>query len=81
MHNVEDYSDLYNNSIIVWLYVGIDILLTRGRHDRIFSLRGEVLTHRTSLTPPLFIEVPTLLLKYFISTNVHELTLFFLPVI
>ena len=42
------------------LYVRVGILLTRGKllHDCIISLRGEVWVHKTSLTPPLFIEVP-----------------------
>jgi hypothetical protein len=30
----------------------------KTRHDRIMSLRVEVWTHKTSLTPPLYIEVP-----------------------
>ena len=85
MHIVEDYSDLYNNAIIVRLYVEIDIVLACGTHlhDRIISLREGrgVWTHKTSLTPPHFIEVPTLYLKDFKSTNVHKLTLFFLPII
>jgi hypothetical protein len=82
MHIVEDYSDLYNNAIIVRLYVEIDIVLTCGTHlhDRIISLRGGW-THKTSLSLPLFIEVPTLHLKDFKTTNVHKLTLFFLPII
>ena len=29
-------------------------------HDRIISLRGEVWAHKTSLTPPLFVEVSVL---------------------
>ena len=29
----------------------------KNLHDRIYSLRGEVKVHKTSLTPPLFIEV------------------------
>ena len=83
MHIVENYSDLYNNAIIVRLYVEIDIVLACGTHlhDRIISLRGEFWTYKTSLTPPLFIEVPTLHLKDFKTTNVHKLTLFFLPII
>ena len=38
----------------------VGILLTCGKHlhDRIFSLKGEVGTHKTSLAP-LFIEVPS----------------------
>jgi hypothetical protein len=34
------------------LYVRVDILLTRGNHlhDRIISLRGEVLAHNPRLT-------------------------------
>jgi selenocysteine lyase/cysteine desulfurase len=43
-----------------YLYVRVGILLTCGKHlhDRIFSLKGEVGTHKTSLAP-LFIEVPS----------------------
>jgi len=41
------------------LYVRIDILLTSGKlHDRTIPIRGEVLTHKTSLTPPHCIEIP-----------------------
>ena len=40
----------------------VGILLTCGKdlHVRIISLRREVWDHTTSLTPPLFIEVPVL---------------------
>ena len=40
--------------------MNVGILLTRGKHvhDRIMSLRVETWAHRTSLTPPLFIELP-----------------------
>jgi len=36
------------------LYVRVDILLSRVQHlhDRIISIRGEVFTHKTTLTPP-----------------------------
>jgi hypothetical protein len=42
------------------LYVRTSILLTCGMHlhDRIISLTGEIWTHTTILTLPLFIEVP-----------------------
>jgi hypothetical protein len=42
------------------LYVRLVILLTDGRQllDKIISLRGEAWVHKTSLTPPLCIEVP-----------------------
>ena len=42
------------------LYVSIYILLTSRKHfhDRIILLSGEVWAYETSLTPPLFIEVP-----------------------
>ena len=38
----------------------VHFLLTRGKHlqDQIISLRDQIWAHRTSLTPPLFIEVP-----------------------
>jgi hypothetical protein len=37
-------------------------MFIRGKHlhDRIISLRGEVWAHKTSLTPPLFVEVSVL---------------------
>jgi hypothetical protein len=37
----------------------VGILLIREKHlrDRIISLRGEILVHKTNLTPPLFTEV------------------------
>jgi len=38
--------------------VGTLLTCGKNRHDRIISLRGEVWTHKTSLTPPLYIEVP-----------------------
>jgi hypothetical protein len=43
-------------------YVRVGILLTFGKdlHGRIISLRREAWDHKTSLTPPLFIEVPVL---------------------
>ena len=46
-------------ALSAWLYTLDGILLTRGKHlhDRIISLRGKVLAHRTSLTPPLVNEV------------------------
>jgi hypothetical protein len=42
--------------------VKVGILLTREKHlqDRIISIRRDVWVHKTSLTPPLFIEVPVL---------------------
>ena len=45
------------------LYVRLVILLTDGRQllDKIISLRGEAWVHKTSLTPPLCIEVPLFL--------------------
>jgi hypothetical protein len=43
-----------------YLYLKVSIVLTCGKHlyDVIISQRGEVYNHTTSLTPPLFIEVP-----------------------
>ena len=42
------------------LYVTVGILLTNGKHlnYRIISLNCEVWAHKTSLIPPLVIEVP-----------------------
>ena len=42
------------------LYVRVDNLFRCGKrlHDRIISPRGQALTHKKSLTPPLFIAVP-----------------------
>jgi hypothetical protein len=42
------------------LYVSVGILITCGKHlhDYIISLRGQVWAQKTSLTPPLLIEVP-----------------------
>jgi len=44
------------------LYLTDGILLTCGDHlhDRIIALSREVCAHKTSLTPPLFIDVPVL---------------------
>ena len=44
------------------MYMSVSILLTckKHLHDHIISLRREVYTHYTSLTLPLFIEVPEL---------------------
>ena len=49
-------------TVFAWLYVKVGILLTREKHlqDRIISIRRDVWVHKTSLTPPLFIEVPVL---------------------
>ena len=46
--------------LLTQIYVRVDIILTCEKHLLvcIISLRGKVLVHRTSLTPPLFIEVP-----------------------
>ena len=42
----------------------VSILLICGKHlHHITSLRGEVWAHRTSLIPPLYIEVPVLSLE------------------
>jgi hypothetical protein len=52
MYNVQDYSVLYNNKLLVLLYDRFGFLLACGKHlhDRIISLRAEVLVHKTSLT-------------------------------
>jgi hypothetical protein len=49
--------------IIYLLYVKVDMLISCGNHfhDYIISLRQEVWAHKTSLTLPLFIEVPVLI--------------------
>ena len=51
---------LYYVRADILYYVRADILLTcrKHLHHRIISLRGEDCAHKTSLTPPLFIEVP-----------------------
>ena len=56
--NVQDYSGLYNN--IVYPVICEGILLTCGKHlyDRIIPLNEEDWAPKTSLTPPLFIDVP-----------------------
>jgi len=48
------------NMLFAQLYLKVGILLTCGKHyhDHIISLRDEVLDYKTSLTQPLFIEVP-----------------------
>jgi hypothetical protein len=45
--------------VICGLYVKVDILLTCGKHlhDCIISLRGKFSINKTSLTPPLVVEV------------------------
>ena len=50
---------LFIKPLFARLYVRVGISLTCGKylHDRISSLRGGVCAHKTSLTPPLFIEV------------------------
>ena len=42
------------------LYMMVRIFLIRRAHlhDRIITLRGDACAHKTSLPPPLFIEVP-----------------------
>ena len=59
MYNVQDYSFIYKTTVRPVKYVRVGISLTCGKylHDRISSLRGGVCAHKTSLTPPLFIEV------------------------
>ena len=62
------------------LYVRVDILITRGKHlhDRIISQKKRG-GHNTSLTPPLFIEVPVLVPSQKVSGHVHMLWLSILP--
>ena len=50
----------WGSALLVQLYVAARILLTWGSymHDWIISIRVEVWRNRTSLIPPLFIEVP-----------------------
>ena len=47
-------------TLFTQLYVRVDILLTCGKHlhDRITSVRVDVLVHKASLTMTLFTEVP-----------------------
>ena len=50
IYNVQDYSVLYNNSVLpviceCWHFT----LVWKHLHDRIISLRGEVWVHKTSL--------------------------------
>ena len=55
MYNVQDYSVLCNNAVLPVIFV------TCGKHlhDCIISLSGKVWApKKTSLTPPLLIEVP-----------------------
>ena len=58
---------MHNVMIIVFFTITVrpdicGILLTfrKDLHGRIISLRRKVWDHKTSLTPPLFIEVPVL---------------------
>ena len=46
-------------TLFTQLYVRVGILLTRGKylHVRIISIKWNFCDHKTSLTPPLFIEV------------------------
>jgi hypothetical protein len=46
-------------TLISRLHVMVSIILTRGKqfHDRIISLRGKISAYKTTITPPLFIEV------------------------
>ena len=49
----------HNFTMTSILYVRVGIFLKCGKylHDLVISLRGEVWFHKTSLTPPYFIEV------------------------
>lgn len=51
---------LFKTKLLAPLYMVIGIVPTcrKHLHDSIIWLRGEVWTHMTYLTPPLFIEVP-----------------------
>ena len=57
--NILCISFIHNNIVCAAIWE-VDILLTWGKHlhDRIVSLSGEVWVYKTSLIPPLFIEVP-----------------------
>jgi len=50
MYKGQDSHVLYNNTTHQQFYSHVKEHL----HDHIFSLRGEVLTHKASLSPPLF---------------------------
>ena len=54
---LKDYSVLYDNAVRP-IYVGISFTCGKNSHDCIISIRGEFWSHKTSLTPPRFIEVP-----------------------
>ena len=45
-------------TLFAHLYARVDIILTCGKYDRVMSPRGQVWVHKTSLTPPHFIELP-----------------------
>jgi hypothetical protein len=51
---------MQNSNHSVQQFVLIPLIRGKHLHDRIISLRGEVWAHKTSLTPPLFIEVSVL---------------------
>jgi hypothetical protein len=59
MYNVQDYCVLYHNDVRLVIYEGCHFTqMWKHVHDHIISLRGGVWAHKTSLSPPLFIEVP-----------------------
>jgi hypothetical protein len=58
MYNVQDYTVLYNNNIRPVKCEGWHFKFGKHLHDRIISLIVDVWTHKTSFTPPLFIEMP-----------------------
>ena len=62
MLDVQDYSILYNDAVRMHIYDRVGIWLTcwKHLHDNIISQRVEVWDNKTSLTPPLFIEMPVL---------------------
>ena len=58
--NDEPVKCILSLKVIFKLYVRVGILFTRGKrlNDLVMLLRVEVWANKTSLTPPLFIEVP-----------------------
>jgi len=56
MYNVQDYSILYNNAARLIICESLNLLACVFLC--IFALKGEVLAHKTSLTPSIIFEVP-----------------------
>ena len=67
-------------TMLARLYVKVGILLTCGKylHDPIISLRGDGWTHKTSLSPPFFIEmfVPSKEIEQYLSVRRIDIACF-----